>query len=54
MLRLDDKNNKAVLYDIIDDLHWKKRDNYGLKHWKERLNIYLKEKFDYEYNLIPL
>jgi len=54
VLRLDDKNNKAVLYDIIDDLHWKKYENYGLKHWKERLNIYLKEKFDYDYNLIPL
>ena len=40
VLRLDDKNNKAVLYDIIDDLHWKKRNNYGLKHWKERLDIY--------------
>lgn len=54
VLRLDDKNNQAVLYDIIDDLHWKKHENYGLKHWKERLNIYLKEKFDYNYNLIPL
>ena len=54
VLRLDDKNNKAVLYDIIDDLHWKKRNNYGLKHWKERLNIYLKEKFDYDYNVITL
>ena len=54
VLRLDDKNNKAVLYDIIDDLHWKKHDNYGLKHWKERLSIYLKEKFDYDYTLIPL
>ena len=54
VLRLDDKNNKAVLYDIIDDLHWKKYENYGLKHWKERLNIYLKEKFDYDYNLISL
>ena len=54
VLRLDDKENKAVLYDIIDDLHWKKHDNYGLKHWKERLSIYLKEKFDYDYNLIPL
>jgi superfamily II DNA or RNA helicase len=54
VLRLDDKNNKAVLYDIIDDLHWKSRENYGLKHWKERLSIYLKEKFDYDYNLIPL
>ena len=54
VLRLDDKNNKAVLYDIIDDLHWKKRNNYGLKHWKERLDIYLKEKFDYDYNVITL
>ena len=54
VLRLDDKENRAVLYDIIDDLHWKKRNNYGLKHWKERLSIYLKEKFDYEYTLIPL
>ena len=54
VLRLDDKNNKAVLYDIIDDLHWKRRNNYGLKHWKERLDIYLKEKFDYDYNVITL
>ena len=54
VLRLDDKNNKAVLYDIIDDLHWKRRNNYGLKHWKERLSIYLKEKFDYDYNVITL
>ena len=54
VLRLDDKNNKAVLYDIIDDLHWKKRNNYGLKHWKERLSIYLKEKFDYDYSVITL
>ena len=44
VLRLDDKNNKAVLYDIIDDLHWKRRVNYGLKHGEERLNIYSKEK----------
>ena len=54
VLRLDDKNNKAVLYDIIDDLHWKRRNNYGLKHWKERLSIYLKEKFDYDYSVITL
>lgn len=47
ILRLDDKNNQAVLYDIVDDLHWKKRDNYGLKHWRERVKIYADEKFDY-------
>ena len=54
VLRLDDKNNRAVLYDIIDDLSWKKHQNYGLKHWKERLDIYLSEKFDYNYNQVAL
>ena len=47
VLRLDDKNNKAILFDIVDDLSWKKRHNYGIKHWKERVNTYLNEKFDY-------
>ena len=52
VLRLDDKNNQAVLYDIVDDLHWKKRDNYGLKHWKERVKIYTDEKFDYKFQQV--
>ena len=47
VLRLDDKNNKAILFDIVDDLSWKKHHNYGIKHWKERVNTYLNEKFDY-------
>ena len=54
VLRLDDKNNQAVLYDIVDDLHWKKRDNYGLKHWKERVKIYTDEKFDYNFKQITI
>tara|TARA_B100001750_G_scaffold24442_1_gene16265 strand:- start:4383 stop:5867 length:1485 start_codon:yes stop_codon:yes gene_type:complete len=54
ILRLDDKNNKAVLYDIVDDLHWKKRDNYGLKHWRERVKIYADEKFDYNFQQINI
>ena len=54
ILRLDDKNNKAVLYDIVDDLHWKKRDNYGLKHWRERVKIYADEKFDYNFQQIHI
>ena len=47
VLRLDDKHNKAILFDIVDDLSWKKHHNYGIKHWKERVNTYLNEKFDY-------
>jgi len=54
VLRLDDKNNQAVLYDIVDDLHWKKRDNYGLKHWKERVKIYTDEKFDYNFKQVTI
>ena len=47
VLRLDDKDNKAILFDIVDDLTWKKHQNYGIKHWKERVNTYLAEQFDY-------
>ena len=54
ILRLDDKDNQAVLYDIVDDLKWKKRDNYGLKHWKERVKMYNDEEFDYGFEMIPL
>ena len=54
ILRLDDKDNQAVLYDIVDDLKWKKRDNYGLKHWRERVKMYNDEKFDYDFEMIPL
>ena len=54
ILRLDDKNNQAVLYDIVDDLHWKKRDNYGLKHWRERVKIYADEKFNYNFKQVTI
>jgi superfamily II DNA or RNA helicase len=47
VLRLDDKDNKAILFDIVDDLSWKAHQNYGIKHWKERVNTYLAEQFDY-------
>lgn len=47
VLRLDDKENKAILFDIVDDLSWKAHQNYGVKHWKERVNTYLNEQFDY-------
>ena len=54
VLRLDDKNNKAVLFDIVDDLIWKKHQNYGIKHWEERVSTYLHEKFNYDCEQITL
>ena len=48
MLRLHDTKEKAILYDIVDDLSWKSRQNYTLKHFNERVKIYDKQKFDYK------
>ena len=45
---------KKTPSDIIDDLHWKKRDNYGLKHWRERVKIYADEKFDYNFKQVTV
>ena len=34
--------------DIADDLTWKSRQNFTLRHFMERINIYNEEEFDYE------
>ena len=44
--KTNDKENVA-LYDIADDLSWKKSKNYTLNHFSERINIYSKESFNY-------
>jgi superfamily II DNA or RNA helicase len=44
-LRRSETKTAAVLYDIADDLTWKKRKNYTLLHFAERLKIYGEEKF---------
>ena len=33
--------------DIADDLTWKSRQNFTLRHFMERINIYNEEEFDY-------
>ncbi len=45
-LRKSDRETK--LFDLTDDLHWKKRQNYTLLHGAERLKIYKKEKFKFK------
>jgi len=48
VLRKGSNKEKAVLYDIADDLKWKSKTNFCLKHFTERLDIYNKEKFNYK------
>ena len=48
VLRKGENKNKAVLYDIADDITYKSKKNYTLNHLIERIKIYSEEKFNYE------
>ena len=47
-LRIADDGRGCTLYDIVDDLSWKKSENYTLKHARERTEIYTREKFKFK------
>jgi len=52
MLRLHDEKDVAILYDIVDDMTYKSKENFTLQHFVERTKIYDNEQFDYEiYNV---
>ena len=53
-LRKSDTKDMAVLYDLADDLSWKSRKNFTLKHFYERIQMYTQEKFQYKIFNIPL
>ncbi len=53
-LRLKDNNSAATLYDIADDLTYNEKENYTLAHFRERINIYSEEEFNYEIHNIEL
>jgi superfamily II DNA or RNA helicase len=53
-LRLKDDNSAATLYDIADDLSYNGKENYTLQHFRERINIYTSENFNYEIHNIEL
>ncbi len=53
-LRQSDNKEKAVLYDIADDLRYKKHMNFTLKHFIERTKIYNEEKFPFKIYKIGL
>ena len=47
-LRKSEDGRDTILFDIADDLHWKKNKNYTLNHAAERIKIYTREKFNYK------
>lgn len=51
-LRTTEDKDQCTLFDIGDDLQYKKHVNYTLKHLYERVKIYNQEKF--EYKLYPI
>ena len=46
-LRVSDTKTSATLFDIADDFSWKKRENFTLKHFFERIKTYSEEKFKF-------
>jgi superfamily II DNA or RNA helicase len=53
-LRQSEGKTKATLYDIADDLRYKKHMNFTLKHFVERVKIYTEEKFPFKMYKIGL
>tara|TARA_B100000287_G_scaffold341995_1_gene328601 strand:+ start:804 stop:2288 length:1485 start_codon:yes stop_codon:yes gene_type:complete len=53
-LRISDDKDSVTLYDIADDLSWKKNTNYTLNHFSERINIYSTENFNYEIHSVRI
>jgi superfamily II DNA or RNA helicase len=46
-LRRTETKDKVKLYDISDDLRYKKHVNHTYRHLKERIKIYQREKFEF-------
>lgn len=53
-LRKSTTKEKATLYDISDDLSWRKRLNFTMKHLMERVAIYDEEKFEYKHYTVGI
>ena len=53
-LRKSSNKDSVKLYDICDDLCYKKYVNHTFKHMNERIKIYINEKFDYDTTNIRL
>jgi len=54
LLRLHPEIDQVYLFDIGDDLSYKKKENFTLRHLRERLKIYASENFDVEINTLEI
>ena len=54
LLRLHPEIDQVYLFDIGDDLSYKKKENFTLRHLRERLKIYASENFDVEINTVEI
>lgn len=48
VLRRNENKQKAVLFDVADNLSWKSHENHTLRHFRERLKYYDQEQFEYK------
>jgi superfamily II DNA or RNA helicase len=48
VLRVNETKQSATLFDIADDFSWKKRENFTLKHFFERIKTYGDEQFKFK------
>jgi superfamily II DNA or RNA helicase len=53
-LRKSEDGRITQLYDIIDNISWKSKKNFALKHSEERLKIYEKERFIHKTYKVPI
>lgn len=54
ILRKSDTTVHACVIDIVDDLQYKKRQNFALKHFVERCQIYIQENHKYTIEKVTL
>jgi len=53
-LRKSDSGQGTIVYDLADDLCWKKHKNYTHNHAINRIKIYAKEGFNYNIHEVPM
>lgn len=53
-LRKTDRKQACTFFDLSDNLSWKTRTNHTLKHFMERVKIYINQKFKYKLYRVKL
>ena len=53
-LRTSSNKDSILIYDLADDISYKERQNYTLRHFITRLSIYNEEEFNYEIKKVKL